>query len=78
MAAILVVFLPAMVIAYATVGLATVNVWRLVSAGESRFEDPPERAASGPPSRTGAAASGTPAAPPRGPGQDVRTAATNG
>ena len=52
MAAVLVVFLSAMVIAYALVGLATVNVWRPVSHGEGHEEDRPERVVPGVVGRT--------------------------
>ena len=44
MAAFLLVFLTAMVIAYALVALATVKVWSAVTYGEGRrHEDRPER-----------------------------------
>ena len=59
MAAFLVVFLTAMAIAYATVALATVNVWRLASGGESRREDRPERVAPGPVGETRSRCSGS-------------------
>lgn len=45
MAAFLVVYLSAMVIAYALVAMATVNVWRPVSHRQGRLEDRPERVA---------------------------------
>ncbi len=47
MAAVLMVFLSAMVIAYAIVALATVNVWRSVPHGGGRHQDHPERVVSG-------------------------------
>jgi hypothetical protein len=43
MAAFLMVFLTAMVIAYALVAVATVKVWSAVTYGEGRHEDRPER-----------------------------------
>ena len=52
MAAVLVVFLSAMVIAYALVGLATVNVWRPVSHGKAHEEGHPERVVPGVVGRT--------------------------
>jgi len=42
MAAFLMVFLTAMVIAYALVALATVKVWSAVTYGEGRHEDRPD------------------------------------
>ena len=42
MTAILVVFLSAMVIAYALVALATVKIWRPVPHSEDHYEDRPE------------------------------------
>ena len=43
MSAFLIAFLSMMVIAYALVAVATVNVWRPVSRGEGRLEARPER-----------------------------------
>ena len=52
MAAVLVVFLSAMVIAYALVALATVKMWRPVPHREGHDEDRPEQLVDGEGGRT--------------------------